>query len=138
MSTIAPRLSPVHHLLEARGAQWGRLGDSPIALRFGPDEDERAALPILGLCDVSALRKLGIRGPGAGTWLGERGVELPPAVYDTLPLAHGGLVVRLDRKSTRLNSSHITSSYAVFCLKKKIPRRTCARCGRARCHQRRT
>src|SRR5437773_5935709 len=25
-----------------------------------------------------------------------------------------------DRKSTRLNSSHITSSYAVFCLKKKI------------------
>src|SRR5437667_10399241 len=27
--------------------------------------------------------------------------------------------VHLDRKSTRLNSSHITISYAVFCLKKK-------------------
>src|SRR5215475_3010556 len=27
-----------------------------------------------------------------------------------------------DRKSTRLNSSHVKSSYAVFCLKKKIPR----------------
>src|SRR6266851_8936873 len=27
--------------------------------------------------------------------------------------------VQLDRKSTRLNSSHITISYAVFCLKKK-------------------
>src|SRR5437773_7423579 len=26
---------------------------------------------------------------------------------------------REDRKSTRLNSSHITNSYAVFCLKKK-------------------
>src|SRR6266540_6256481 len=26
---------------------------------------------------------------------------------------------RTDRKSTRLNSSHITISYAVFCLKKK-------------------
>src|SRR5690625_6933258 len=26
---------------------------------------------------------------------------------------------RLDRKSTRLNSSHVASSYAVFCLKKK-------------------
>src|SRR5690606_40964177 len=25
----------------------------------------------------------------------------------------------LDRKSTRLNSSHVKSSYAVFCLKKK-------------------
>src|SRR5690606_21216647 len=27
---------------------------------------------------------------------------------------------RLDRKSTRLNSSHVNSSYAVFCLEKKI------------------
>src|SRR5437868_3769680 len=27
---------------------------------------------------------------------------------------------RLDRKSTRLNSSHVSISYAVFCLKKKI------------------
>src|SRR5690625_5604811 len=27
--------------------------------------------------------------------------------------------VRLDRKSTRLNSSHVAISYAVFCLKKK-------------------
>src|SRR5437868_11420911 len=26
-----------------------------------------------------------------------------------------------DRKSTRLNSSHVSSSYAVFCLKKKKP-----------------
>src|SRR5690606_40342807 len=26
-----------------------------------------------------------------------------------------------DRKSTRLNSSHVKISYAVFCLKKKIP-----------------
>src|SRR5690625_7129799 len=27
----------------------------------------------------------------------------------------------LDRKSTRLNSSHVAISYAVFCLKKKKP-----------------
>src|SRR5699024_12878602 len=34
----------------------------------------------------------------------------------------GGQVMthlRLDRKSTRLNSSHVSISYAVFCLKKK-------------------
>src|SRR5437870_9113984 len=34
-----------------------------------------------------------------------------------------GLCARLDqqdRKSTRLNSSHVAISYAVFCLKKKI------------------
>src|SRR3712207_8335581 len=28
---------------------------------------------------------------------------------------------RVDRKSTRLNSSHANISYAVFCLKKKTP-----------------
>src|SRR5947209_13794777 len=30
-----------------------------------------------------------------------------------------GIVTKLDRKSTRLNSSHANISYAVFCLKKK-------------------
>src|SRR5690554_7656298 len=32
----------------------------------------------------------------------------------------------LDRKSTRLNSSHVRISYAVFCLKKKITVRSTA------------
>src|SRR5438132_8963853 len=31
-----------------------------------------------------------------------------------------GSLLSLDRKSTRLNSSHTVISYAVFCLKKKI------------------
>src|SRR3712207_1268540 len=33
--------------------------------------------------------------------------------------AHGAGLMLLDRKSTRLNSSHANISYAVFCLKKK-------------------
>src|SRR5256885_6621801 len=39
------------------------------------------------------------------------------------PLHHAGLTAKVngngDRKSTRLNSSHLVISYAVFCLKKK-------------------
>src|SRR2546428_5378650 len=40
---------------------------------------------------------------------------------DEVPAPHLGLVgpPRIDRKSTRLNSSHDQISYAVFCLKKK-------------------
>src|SRR2546430_3637960 len=34
-------------------------------------------------------------------------------------LKQRGLSVQVDRKSTRLNSSHSQISYAVFCLKKK-------------------
>src|SRR5437667_2055255 len=36
-----------------------------------------------------------------------------------IQIARVSLFLQLDRKSTRLNSSHITISYAVFCLKKK-------------------
>src|SRR3989442_9950213 len=36
-------------------------------------------------------------------------------------LARGPHPDPLDRKSTRLNSSHVRISYAVFCLKKKTP-----------------
>src|SRR2546430_10310136 len=44
------------------------------------------------------------------------------ALYSYMRPSNGavpGLVVALDRKSTRLNSSHSQISYAVFCLKKK-------------------
>src|SRR5205809_5785478 len=45
------------------------------------------------------------------------------------PVRRGGIIgggsdLRLDRKSTRLNSSHGYISYAVFCLKKKKKIRT--------------
>src|SRR5699024_12295907 len=33
-----------------------------------------------------------------------------------------GVLQHIDRKSTRLNSSHVSISYAVFCLKKKNSR----------------
>src|SRR5256885_7057760 len=43
--------------------------------------------------------------------------------------ARGGIILRSrarrrDRKSTRLNSSHLVISYAVFCLKKKYKSKT--------------
>src|SRR3712207_7570313 len=48
-----------------------------------------------------------------------QGAPLRPQVR-LLVRAVLGLLRFLDRKSTRLNSSHANISYAVFCLKKKI------------------
>src|SRR5256885_6116312 len=39
-------------------------------------------------------------------------------VFATVMIVSNG-VIGIDRKSTRLNSSHLVISYAVFCLKKK-------------------
>src|SRR2546426_4120589 len=49
---------------------------------------------------------------------------LPMACRGCTPSQFGGqtVTVYIDRKSTRLNSSHLVISYAVFCLKKKKPR----------------
>src|SRR5690625_6701769 len=42
---------------------------------------------------------------------------------------------KLDRKSTRLNSSHVAISYAVFCLKKKRNKTYVASCRTINAHQ---
>src|SRR5207248_7039780 len=52
-----------------------------------------------------------------GGWARSR--EQPNGDTENVYLLVFGIAVGLDRKSTRLNSSHRTISYAVFCLKKK-------------------
>src|SRR5438309_8636765 len=51
----------------------------------------------------------------------ERARALKPLLPDGMTLPEMALrFILKDRKSTRLNSSHSSISYAVFCLKKKI------------------
>src|SRR3712207_7349914 len=74
-------------------------GDAPGRAVPGGDEPVRAA---------ALAARAGVRRPrlvAAPALRGARGA--------------GAGLVRLDRKSTRLNSSHANISYAVFCLKKK-------------------
>src|SRR5690606_41146099 len=55
------------------------------------------------------------------TFVGLRELKLVGAEFDNAT-KEGEITVRFvgeDRKSTRLNSSHVKISYAVFCLKKK-------------------
>src|SRR3712207_8454637 len=52
-----------------------------------------------------------LSGDGPRSVLPPRGREAPLVPLDAL--------LKTDRKSTRLNSSHANISYAVFCLKKK-------------------
>src|SRR5699024_12807794 len=49
-------------------------------------------------------------------WLGEITLQ----DLQQMPMVRERIEAVRDRKSTRLNSSHVSISYAVFCLKKKI------------------
>src|SRR2546426_3747922 len=62
--------------------------------------NEIAAKHGVGRTDLVENRLVGMKSRGA---------------YET----PGGTLLVTDRKSTRLNSSHLVISYAVFCLKKK-------------------
>src|SRR5690606_41191069 len=64
---------------------------SPVIAKFGTEQQKRRFLP--GICSGELSFCIGMSEPDSGS--------------------------DLDRKSTRLNSSHVKISYAVFCLKKK-------------------
>src|SRR2546426_8470830 len=75
------------------------------------------------------------RGPCAGRPLPDRRLPIGGAGTGRRTGDGGGLPHRRDRKSTRLNSSHLVISYAVFCLKKKKKKSTsCKHTSRKRTH----
>src|SRR5699024_10883272 len=53
------------------------------------------------------------------TIIGALGLSMVYAKMSFLDPSPGGSYAYADRKSTRLNSSHVSISYAVFCLKKQ-------------------
>src|SRR3712207_7250702 len=87
------------------------LGDyATIATRGLMDEIKRLAEPLRG------KRVVHLSATAFGGGVAEINYTLVPLMQDA------GLEVEwriIDRKSTRLNSSHANISYAVFCLKKK-------------------
>src|SRR5277367_5406959 len=64
------------------------------------------------------------RVPRCRTIMVPPGTSCPPKALNPSRCEFESRPLRDDRKSTRLNSSHITISYAVFCLKKKKKKQT--------------
>src|SRR5690606_39502498 len=96
-----------HHLRFLHSFPTRRSSDLPgimaqsalfIAIFFG--------VQVIGERDAGVLAKLMV-------------TPTPKAALVTGKAFAAGLRALVDRKSTRLNSSHVKISYAVFCLKKK-------------------
>src|SRR5205814_9594009 len=98
----------------------------PISLLQRPP---RTTIHTLSLHDALPISRQ-LAGQGANVVVAARRVERLEALVDEITRADGKCFavavdvtsrddVHRDRKSTRLNSSHLGISYAVFCLKKK-------------------
>src|SRR5690625_6503975 len=96
MAEQALRSTPLEEVHQSLGATFTDFAGWNMPVRYGSDLAEHAAVrERAGLFDLSHMGEIHLRGP-----------EAPNALDQ-------------DRKSTRLNSSHVAISYAVFCLKKK-------------------
>src|SRR5947199_6579856 len=69
----------------------------------------------------------GVIGACTAYFLARRGIDVVVIERTAVAAAASGKAGGLDRKSTRLNSSHLGISYAVFCLKKKKKTHTTSR-----------
>src|SRR5207248_9731331 len=97
------------HPLALHSFPTRRSSDLAWYLSFAPLEKPVMAMAVL------------LEGPGPGiSFYG--GKNAAPIAAQLMP--GPGPSSRTDRKSTRLNSSHRTISYAVFCLKKKTNTQT--------------
>src|SRR5207302_11024558 len=84
----------------------------PISTLFPYTTLFRSLFEMLGLDPIPP--KTDLKATVTGT-LDQPDFTVEKSHFQSMP----GLYVTADRKSTRLNSSHVKISYAVFCLKKK-------------------
>src|SRR3989442_8030433 len=106
MVTLVPEISALSSIFDVRGG-GGKDRRSPTSQGRKGSAGFRHAVRWERNCEYLARRR-----SGAGGRSSARGPEAS--------LRHSAhLWLDRDRKSTRLNSSHVRISYAVFCLKKK-------------------
>src|SRR5690625_6628513 len=111
-TTHAGSLPRSPELIEANAAR--PVGEDGLTPQ--PTEEFREVLRQAVVDVVAKQREIGISVPNDG----EYGHLMGSAVnYGAWWSYIFDRVSGLDRKSTRLNSSHVAMSYAVFCLKKK-------------------
>src|SRR5215510_10570098 len=94
-----------------------RLGGACTLER--PFDDDRYVISpcayVVGLLDELVIKELNLRRRGFECYVADPNLWVP---FDD-GTSFGQWLDDDDRKSTRLNSSHVAISYAVFCLKKK-------------------
>ncbi len=85
----------VYHKLIELNANFEPLGDAAVAMDFGDPAEEAETARRLGLCDLSPLPRLGLKGAGTADWLAGQGIEVPAGSNQAVRQKSGVLAARL-------------------------------------------
>lgn len=85
---------------------WGTRESMPIPTRFKGEDFGSAAKEAIVIADVSFLRKMSVKGPGADEWLRNQGVEPPETPFEVAPqIDAGGIIARIGRSEYFLEAA---------------------------------
>ncbi len=93
-----PARSFLYRELQKFGAVFGEVNGYASAMTVGADAAAEAAQArSLGLCDLSALKRIGFKGWATAEWLTSQGVTLEDAPNRVYPQGDGARVARLSK-----------------------------------------
>ncbi len=87
--------NPVSHAHDTSESVTGIVNGMTMAMRYANSELENVRSHHLSICDVSALQRLGLKGPRAQQWLAEQDMVLPERANSWIKQKNGALLLRL-------------------------------------------
>jgi len=94
-----------HNTPDFTKVDFTKLNDMRIALRYSNNDIEHQHKKVLGVTDVSYLRRFSVKGPNAAAWLQQHGIAIPASSNSWVafgidqasatPSTHASLVLRL-------------------------------------------
>lgn len=103
----ARRASPLDYALFARPAEAAVLNQMRVARSIADDTEGR--IQLLGIADVSAFVRVGLKGPGAAEFLKSHGIVIPPSANQWVPIGAHALVSRLGRTEFLIEDETIST-----------------------------
>jgi len=106
MEMVFDRLSPVSFAQSGLTMKKAILNGMEIVLSYENTDIEMQRMKKLGICDVSAFSRVGIKGAKAVDWLESQRFTVPEAPNTWRKDHAGGLVLRLGRSEFLLEGFH--------------------------------
>lgn len=94
------RFSAIHDAVRSLPGLWRDINGMPTLWTL-PDSSPKT----IGIADLSALTRWGVKGAQAADWLSQQGLPIPEQPNTWVPLPEGGLIARLGRTEFLIEDS---------------------------------